>query len=377
MEQMPTNDQRWMRRAISVAMRGRGRVEPNPMVGCVIVRNGRVIGEGRHEFFGGPHAEPNALAKCRKSAGGATAYVNLEPCCHTSKKTPPCVPTLIAAGISRVVIGCLDPNPLVSGKGVEQLRAAGVRVEVGVLEGEAKQLNAAYFASVLHRRPYVTLKWAESVDGKVAGPKGQRLTISSPASLKVMHALRSRCDAILIGRGTAEMDDPLLTVRGVPDIRPLLRVVLDTQLRIPPHLKLVKTAAESPVIVFCSRHGLRANLAAARELAARGVTVISLGGRCFLSSVLIDLYGRGVTHLLVEPGPRLARSFLRENLADRVWVFRSRKRIGEKSAPKAEKLAYAAVGAVKVGGDTLTEYLNEGSEVYFASKASADFELVK
>jgi diaminohydroxyphosphoribosylaminopyrimidine deaminase/5-amino-6-(5-phosphoribosylamino)uracil reductase len=362
-----------MRRAIALATRGRGRVEPNPMVGCVIVRGGRVIGQGRHEFFGGPHAEPNALASCKKSTVGATAYVTLEPCCHRNKKTPPCVPLLLAAGISRVVIGCLDPNPLVSGRGVEQLRDAGVRVDVGVLEDEARQLNAAYFASVLYRRPYVTLKWAESADGKIAGPGGKRLTISSAASLKVMHALRCRCDAIMVGLRTAELDDPMLTARGVSVNRPLLRVALDTQLRIPPHLKLVTTADQFPVLVYCSRRSFRSRRAELAYLASGGVLVVPMGGRCFLKSVVADLHGRGVTHLLVESGRRLARSFLRENLADRVWVFRSRRAIGEKSAPAAAAVKYPAVGEVKVGGDLLTEYLNPGSKVYFAGERSADF----
>src|SRR3954453_17641477 len=160
-------DDDFMRRALPLAMNGRGRVEPNPMVGCVIVKNGRVIGEGYHAQFGGPHAEPTALANCAESPAGATAYVTLEPCCHTNKKTPPCVPRLIEAKIARVVVGTLDPNPEVDGKGVAMLRAAGITVDraTSELEAECKQLIAPFIKRVLHRQPYVTMKWAESSNG--------------------------------------------------------------------------------------------------------------------------------------------------------------------------------------------------------------------
>src|ERR1700722_4178018 len=157
-----SRDDAWMGKAIRLAMGGRGAVEPNPMVGCILVREARIIGQGLHERFGSAHAEPTALANCVEWQAGATAYVTLEPCGHLNKKTPPCVPALIAAKMSRVVIGCLDPNPQVAGNGVEQLRAAGIETVVGILDDKAKQKNAAYFASVLHQRPYVTLKWAES-----------------------------------------------------------------------------------------------------------------------------------------------------------------------------------------------------------------------
>src|SRR5829696_3035988 len=155
-------DEQFLRRALRLAMNGRGRVEPNPMVGCVIVKNGQVIGEGYHSQFGGPHAEPTALANCTESPAGATAYVTLEPCCHTNKKTPPCAPRLIEAKIARVVIGCLDPNPNVNGQGVAMLRNAGVQVDGPILEGPAKQLIAPFIALTVHRRPYVTLKWAQT-----------------------------------------------------------------------------------------------------------------------------------------------------------------------------------------------------------------------
>src|SRR5687768_16410958 len=243
----PDFDEHMMRRAIRLAMNGRGRVEPNPMVGCVIVKNDRVIGEGYHGEFGGPHAEPAALAACTESPEGATAYVTLEPCCHTNKKTPPCTPALIAAKIARVVVGSVDPNPDVNGQGLDELRAARIRVTQGVLEESAKQLLAPFIARVVYDRPYVTLKWAETADGKVAGPRGERLQISNEKSTRVVHELRARSDAILVGINTVLTDDPMLTPRDVPTTRRIIRAVLDARLRIPMSCKLVRTARQSRV----------------------------------------------------------------------------------------------------------------------------------
>src|SRR3954451_12564544 len=224
------SNEHFLRRAICLAMNGRGRVEPNPMVGCVIVgRDGRVIGEGFHEQFGGPHAEPNALAACARageSPAGATAYVTLEPCCHTNKKTPPCAPRLIEARLARVVVGCLDPNPAVNGKGIATLRAAGIEVVGPVLEPEAKQLIAPFLATTTLGRPYVTLKWAESADGKVAGPGGRRTQISNGLSMRLVHELRSRCEGIVVGINTVLADAPLLTARRVGASRLRARFVL-------------------------------------------------------------------------------------------------------------------------------------------------------
>jgi diaminohydroxyphosphoribosylaminopyrimidine deaminase / 5-amino-6-(5-phosphoribosylamino)uracil reductase len=371
---MPTNppDEFWMKRAIHLAIRGRGLVEPNPMVGCVIVRNGEIIGEGFHRQFGGPHAEPNALAACTESPAGATAYVNLEPCCHQNKKTPPCVPALIAAKISRVVIGCLDPNPSVAGQGAAQLRSAGISVTTGLLEASAKQLNAAYFAGVLHKRPYVTLKWAESADGKVAGLGGRRTIISNAASRRVVHGLRARSDAILVGINTVIADDPLLTARHVATPRKLLRVVLDPRLRLSAESQLAKTAHLGPVIVYCTQRALQASGPMSQNVELVGSPAQS--GRLALADVLADLHARSVTHLLVEPGPGLARAFFAENLANRVWRFRSPMRIEQPFAPAAEAVPYPAVAELNLDGDVLEEFLNPDSEAFFAAEPSADFE---
>ena len=364
-----------MLRAIQLAMIGRGRVEPNPMVGCVLERGGEIIGEGCHERFGGPHAEPTALADCRRRGhdpAGGTAHVTLEPCCHERKKTPPCAPTLIAAGVRRVVVGCLDPNPAVNGRGVEMLQSAGVAVERSALGAEAKQLIAPFLAGTVHGRPYVTLKWAESADGLVAGSGGRPVRISNDRATRVVHELRSRCDAIAVGKGTLLNDDPLLTARGVEHSRKLLRVVLSDSLNVPVESRVVATAREHPTVVYGSEAALSRHADRATRLKAMGVEVVV--ARDF-GAVLSDLHGRGVVHLLVEPGPTLAASLLSGGRADRVWVIRSPRELGEPDAPRAAVNRYPSVGEVDLEGDVLTESLNPTSAVYFAPAQSADFTL--
>jgi diaminohydroxyphosphoribosylaminopyrimidine deaminase/5-amino-6-(5-phosphoribosylamino)uracil reductase len=379
----PSSDAQFMRRAIALAMKGRGGVEPNPMVGCVIVKEGRVIGEGYHQKFGGPHAEPNALAACSESPAGATAYVTLEPCCHPNKKTPPCVPKLLEARIGRVVIGCIDPNPLVTGGGAAKLAAAGVEANVGVLEPQARQLIAPFFSQWREARPYVTLKWAQTGDGAVAGPRGTRLQIGNAASAHAVHRLRAACDAIVVGIKTVLADDPLLTARGVPEPRRLTRCVLDGQLRIPDSSRLVQTARDAPVCVFCSEQTYERSQRRVAELRDRQVEVFPLPSNSDGSLTLSHLVRRlppgpkgfRTSHMLVEPGPTLAQSFFQVGMADRLWVFRSRTLIQNASAPVAAPIPdhWHIAGEVELDGDTLTEYLNSRSPVFFAPEPSADF----
>jgi diaminohydroxyphosphoribosylaminopyrimidine deaminase/5-amino-6-(5-phosphoribosylamino)uracil reductase len=378
----PELDEQFIRRAIRLAMNGRGRVEPNPMVGCVIVKDGRVIGEGYHAQFGGPHAEPTALANCTESPAGATAYVTLEPCCHTNKKTPPCTPRLIEARIARVVIGCLDPNPDVNGKGVAMLRAAGIHVDGPVLEGAAKQLIAPFLARVRHNRPYVTLKWAESADGKVGGAGRTKLRISNARSSHLVHELRSRSDAILVGVNTVVSDDPQLNARNVDVLRPLLNIVLDTRLRIPHGARLIDDAHR--LVVICSQQARdRIVVDDARVLEGRGVEVIGCPtdgpGRLSVPAAIGRLEDFALTHLMVEPGPTLAASFFASGLVDRVWVFRSPNRVDADDAPTAAGLpqSYERVGDLELDGDLLTEYLNPASSVFFAREPSADLVLAQ
>jgi diaminohydroxyphosphoribosylaminopyrimidine deaminase/5-amino-6-(5-phosphoribosylamino)uracil reductase len=382
---MPTQDDSIdippMRRALDLALLGRGNVEPNPMVGCVIVKDSAVIGEEYHQQFGGPHAEPNALAACKQSPSGATVYVTLEPCCHTGKKTPPCVPALIGAQVRRVVVGSLDPNPAVAGKGLAALREAGIAVREGVLAEESRQLNAPYFKLQNQHRPYVTLKWAQTADGKVAGPGGQRLYISNELSHAVLHGLRGRSDAVLVGIRTVLLDDPLLTARGPAPKRPLLRVVLDSNLRMPVSSQLLRTTALGPVAVFCSEQAYRNRPALVAALEAHHVQVkplpADISGGLSLDQLLRELGKQNITHLLVEPGPSLAESFLKLDLADRVWIFRSPKTVNDDTAPAAQTIDFPTTAEIALENDRLTEYLNPRSAAFFSLTRSPDLELVK
>jgi diaminohydroxyphosphoribosylaminopyrimidine deaminase/5-amino-6-(5-phosphoribosylamino)uracil reductase len=372
LEVMPSTDEQYLHRALRLAMTARGRAEPNPMVGCVVVKSDRVIGEGFHTHFGGPHAEPTALANCTESPAGATAYVTLEPCCHTNKKTPPCAPRLIAAKIARVVIGCLDPNPVVNGNGIRMLREAGIHVDGPLLEPECRQLIAPFLARVNFNRPYVTVKWAETADGKIAGSGGVRLRITNDLSTRIVHQLRGRCDAIAVGIGTVLSDDPELTVRGVEAMRVPHRVVLDGRLRIPLDSKLVRTAGEFPTSVCCRD----ASSEGASALSDRGMNVIQVAvedsGRLSLAAVLEQL--PKAAHVLVEAGPALAASFFAANLADRLWVFRSPESINDASAPAAAPIPsqFVKTAEAEFDRDVLSEYLNVKSSVFAAAVESAD-----
>jgi diaminohydroxyphosphoribosylaminopyrimidine deaminase/5-amino-6-(5-phosphoribosylamino)uracil reductase len=375
---MPSDEQ-YLQQAIRLAMTGRGQVEPNPMVGCVIVKNDRIIGQGFHEKFGGPHAEPNALASCTQSPQGATAYVTLEPCCHLDKKNPPCVPKLIAAKIARVVIGTLDPNPKVNGNGVRQLRQAGISIDGPLLEAECKQLIAPFLASQNLRRPYVTLKWAQSANGKVAGRLGHPIHITNSASDQKVHELRAHCDAIAVGTNTVRNDDPLLTARGVPSHRPLLRVILSNSLKIAPTSRLVQTAKQHPLLIYCSAASAAGQPQHVDELIRAGAQVIPLPDagtdRFAFPDMLKDLHDKSVTHLLIEPGPKLAKFLITSGLADRIWIFRSPVPISDEDGLTAATVDYPISGELNLDGDRLTEYLNPVSQVFFAPVPSADFVL--
>jgi diaminohydroxyphosphoribosylaminopyrimidine deaminase/5-amino-6-(5-phosphoribosylamino)uracil reductase len=362
-----SQDEIHLRRAIRLAMNGRGLVEPNPMVGCVIVKHDRIIGEGFHQQYGHPHAEPNALASCTESPEGSTAYVTLEPCCHTNKQTPPCAPRLIAAKISRVVIGCLDPNPDVNGKGVKQLREAGVIVDGPLLEAECKQLIAPFIRHGHDPYTYITMKWAESADGKIAGPGGKRIQISNPASTHQVQLLRSRSDLILIGINTAINDDPLLLPRGVSMLRPYYRVVADSSLRLPLYSQLVKSADRGPVVVISHLRGMKENPGKLAALRAAGVEVTS--------SFEFNRKHPEFSHTLIEAGPTLAKGMI--DKIERLWVIRSPKVIGDSTAPSAAVIPdwFVQTGELNLDGDTLCEYLNTRSDVFFTSTPSADFVL--
>jgi len=327
-------DERMMRRALELAARGLGQVSPSPLVGCVIAsRSGKIVGEGFYIYEQVRHAETIALEQSGAQARGATAYVTLEPHAHHGR-TPPCTEALIEAGIARVVVPIEDPNPLVSGKGFAHLRAAGVEVQRGLLEREAIRLNEAYIHSMRHARPFVHLKLACSLDGKIATRTGDSRWITGEQSRARVHQLRHQYDAILIGAGTATADNPLLTDRsGKARRRPLVRVVLDESLRLSPDSQLVMTARESPLLVYSSE---RADSAAVSALEARGVEVIrdASGGRD-LRAVLQELDERSIQSVLVEGGANVAGAFLDADLIDRASFFIAPIVIGGRDAPTA------------------------------------------
>jgi diaminohydroxyphosphoribosylaminopyrimidine deaminase/5-amino-6-(5-phosphoribosylamino)uracil reductase len=375
-------DVQMMRRALRLAMNGRGTVEPNPFVGCVLVKDGRVIGEGYTQPFGGLHAEPTALASVTESPEGATAYVTLEPCCHTNKKTPPCVPALINAKIARVVVGCLDPNPEVNGKGLEQLRAAGIAVTSDMLGDHARQLLAPFIARTTFRRPYITLKWAETADGKVAGPGGQRVAITNAKSNQLVHDLRSHCDSILVGVNTVLTDDPLLTARKASRPRHPARFVLDTHLRTPVDARVVQNR-DASTDILCG-HQTEGPFRHRRDaLIENGLNVTIVPqvseGRLSLPKVIERIHDAFRYDLLVEPGPTLAKSFLDAGLVDRVWIIQSSKRVDDPTAPAAAGVPneYVQTGQLNIDGDVLIEYLNPASDVFFSADRSADLVLAE
>src|SRR5262245_52454147 len=237
----------WMRRALELAERGRGAVEPNPLVGAVLVRDGALVGEGWHQRYGGPHAEVHALAAAGPAARGATLHVTLEPCCHPGK-TPPCTDAVLAAGVARVVAAMSDPFPRVAGGGLARLRAAGLEVEVGLCEAEACRLNAPYLKLLSRGRPWVHAKWAMTLDGKMATRTGDSKWIRGGGSRRLVHELRGRVDAVVVGLGTALADDPALTARP-PGPRVATRVVLDGRGALPGDLQVVRTAPETPTLI--------------------------------------------------------------------------------------------------------------------------------
>lgn len=377
---MQDNDEQYLRRAMRLAMNGRGTTEPNPSVGCVLVKSDRIIGEGYTQPFGGAHAEPTALASCSESPKGATAYVTLEPCCHTNKKTPPCAPRLIDAGIARVVIGCLDPNEDVDGKGVAMLREAGIEVVGPALEAEAKQLIAPFIGRTKFHRPYITLKWAQSADGKISGAKGARTQISNAASSRLVHQLRARSDAILVGVNTILADDPLLTARNVEPSRPLSRIVLDSHLRTPLTSKIVQTNDGDVHIFFAaSEYGSEKMRSLMRAGINLHVADADDAGRISIPTLLSRELFTEFTHLLVEPGPTLAKSFFDAGGADRVWVIESPNKIGANDAIDAPRVPsrFVKSGELRIDGDVLSEYLDTESDLFFANSPSADLVLAR
>jgi diaminohydroxyphosphoribosylaminopyrimidine deaminase/5-amino-6-(5-phosphoribosylamino)uracil reductase len=328
-----TDDERFMRRALTLAARGEGETNPNPLVGCVIVQRGRVVGEGFHRRAGGPHAEVVALEQAGARARGATLYVNLEPCAHQGR-TPACAPRVAAAGIARVVVATRDPNPRVDGRGLALLRRAGLVSLTGVMGAEAERLNERFLVAARAGRPFVLLKAALTLDGRIATASGDSKWITSPSQRRAARRLRRLYDGVLVGIGTALADDPLLLPS--PRVqRPFHRIVLDSGLRLPVDSRLARSARRSPVWVLCHQD---ADPRRRRALERLGVTVVADSRRTGWlrpAWILGELWRRGLWSVMVEGGSEVLGSFLAARLYDQVALFRAPLLLGGRSSRPA------------------------------------------
>ncbi|MCD8217821.1 MAG: bifunctional diaminohydroxyphosphoribosylaminopyrimidine deaminase/5-amino-6-(5-phosphoribosylamino)uracil reductase RibD [Clostridiales bacterium] len=325
----------YMRRALELAAQGAGYTNPNPMVGCVVVKDGRIISEGYHEKYGEFHAERNALTRCAEDTAGADLYVTLEPCCHYGK-TPPCTEIIIEKKIARVFVGSMDSNPLVAGKGVQILRDAGIEVETGILEAECRKLNEVFYHFIETKQPFVIMKYAMSLDGKIACATGDSKWVTGEASRAHVHELRKRCMGIMVGLGTVLADDPMLNCRIAESADPI-RIICDSSLRTPINSQLVRTAHDIPTIIACSHSAQKS--AKGQEKAAlleeAGVQIVPTSGShgVNLKELMNILGSRGIDSILLEGGGTLNSSALQDGIVNKVYAYISGKIIGGMDAP--------------------------------------------
>lgn len=358
---MSPNHKKMMRMALAEARKGVGKTAPNPAVGCVIVKDGAVVGKGWHKKAGTPHAEVHALRAAGEKAAGSDVYVTLEPCSHFGK-TPPCAKALIEARVARVFVAMVDPNPVVSGNGIRMLQEAGIAVEVGLLEAESRALNLGFIKWMQTRRPYVVLKSAMTLDGKTATAGGDSKWVTGDAARREVHRLRGKLDAIMVGVGTVIKDDPLLTCR-VPGGKDPLRVIVDSTLRVPLHAALFSLKSEAKTVVAtCS-----GNLARIDAVRARGAEVLvcrQKEGRVDLEHLFERLGERGVQSVLLEGGHHLAGGALRAGLIDRCMFFLAPKLVGgagtglfagEGAPLMADAIKLEGMTVKRIGADLLVE----------------------
>jgi diaminohydroxyphosphoribosylaminopyrimidine deaminase/5-amino-6-(5-phosphoribosylamino)uracil reductase len=347
-------DERYMQVALDLARERKGYTHPNPTVGAVIVKDGQIIGKGKHEKAGMPHAEREAIKDALQkgySLQGATMYITLEPCCHYGK-TPPCTNAIIDSGVKRVVVATLDPNPKVAGKGIKILQERGIETEVGVLEEEAKRLNEDFFIFITEKRPFVHLKVAQSIDGKIATATGSSKWITGEEARRLAHRLRNEATAVMVGVGTALKDNPSLTVRYIQTEKQPVRVLLDKQLKTPLNFNIFNKDAET--VVFTSD---KADKGKIKELESRGnIKVITLPlyqGRFSLEDILSNLYKLDIVHLLVEGGGDTITQFLKQSKFDKLSLFLAPKIIGADGIPSIHNLG------IKDINDTLNLQIEE------------------
>jgi diaminohydroxyphosphoribosylaminopyrimidine deaminase / 5-amino-6-(5-phosphoribosylamino)uracil reductase len=323
------SDESYIKLAIEIAKKGMGSVSPNPLVGCVIVKNDRIISAGYHEKYGEKHAEINAIEKSKESLEGATLYTNLEPCSHQGK-TPPCVDKIIEKKIKKVIVGTNDMNPLVSGSGIKKLKSAGIDVKVGVMENECIELNRFFFKYITEKIPYVTLKAAQTLDGKIATKSGDSKWITSIDSRKYVHRLRASYDAVMIGYGTALKDNPKLTVRFAEGRNPR-RIVLDTKMELNNKFKLVLDNKDKKLIILTSRQNIDKK-GKIKKLLSHKAEIIYVkednNGRLNLKNALKELAKINISSVLVEGGREVFSSFIKKNLFDDILLFVAPKLLG-------------------------------------------------
>lgn len=322
-------DIEFMRRAIALAKQGGGFVHPNPLVGCVVVKDGQVIAEGYHEKYGEFHAERNALTRCKADTTGATLYVTLEPCCHYGK-TPPCTDIIIEKGIAKVFVGILDPNPLVAGKGVKILQDAGIEVVSGLCEDEIREMNKVFLKYITTKRPYVIMKTAMTLDGKIAAHTGDSKWVTNAESRKAVHALRSELAGVVVGINTVLADDPMLNCRLDGRCHQPVRIVVDSKLRIPMDSQLVKTAKEYRTIIATSQAVI-----STEALISKGIEIVfcaSNDNHVDINDLMDKLGAMGIDSLLLEGGGTLNAAFLEAGCVDEVWAFIAPKIIGGAAA---------------------------------------------
>lgn len=360
-----------MQKALALAARGKGRTSPNPMVGAVIVKGDKIISSGYHKKAGTPHAEIIALNKAGINARGASLYVNLEPCCHTEKRTPPCTKAIISSGIKEVIVAMKDPNPKVSGKGLKELRKAGIKIRTGIMEAEALKLNEAFVKYITSEMPFVILKIAQSLDGKIATAKGESKWITGPEAREQVHRLRNEVDAVLVGSGTVKKDDPSLDCR-IPNGENPYRVIIDSLLQIPANSKVLKYHDGKTIIATTRKADSRKSAA----LEKKGVKVLVIkdrAGKIDLNSLMKELGRLNITSVMVEGGSSISASFLSARIVDKVMFFVAPKiiggidafpSVGGKSPVRLEHaIKLKAMQTYNFGGDILIEgYVERSSE---------------
>ncbi len=354
--------EKYMRLAIQAAKRGADKTAPNPLVGCIIVKNKKIIASGYHKQFGGPHAEMVALRKAGKKAEGATCYVTLEPCAYYGK-TPPCVDMIIRSSVKELVCAVKDPNPLNKGRGLKILKQHGIKVSTGILKREAEALNAGFFRRMRRKRPLITLKLAQSLDGKIATSRGDSKWISSQKSRRLVQDLRKKHDAILIGINTLLADDPVLTIRNSK--RQPFKIIVDTKLKCPLTAKIFTNSSPGKTIIATTTRSSRIKERALRDKGADIIRVGSISNRVDLKALMKQLLLKGIGSIMVEGGGEIAASLLRKRFIDKLYLFIAPILIGGKDAPcsiggdGAAKISQALkltdIKVKKVGKDLLVE----------------------